>query len=209
MENKQKNEIEIKITMDSQNLNKLLELAVIKDNTILDSKRNLKLKNIYYDTENKKLAAKKVVYRVRITNENEFEATIKTDKEVVGGYSERMEYNVALTNAKPTLEGFKEEGFPLDLEELLAGEKLKPLFTVLVNRKRSLIQITASTLIEMAIDCGEIVAGSKKVAIDEVEFELIKGKKEDLIAFTNSLKANIVFKAEKKSKFKRGLELIK
>lgn len=209
MKNKQNSEIEIKITMDSENLNKLLELELIKENTVLGSEKRLKLENIYYDTENKYLAAKKIVYRVRITNENEFEATIKTDKEVFGGYSERMEYNVALSNAEPSFKGFKEEGFPFDLEEILAGEKLQALFTVLVNRKRSLIQITANTLVEMAIDHGKIIAGSKNASIDEVEFELMKGKKEDLIAFMNSLNEKIVFKAEKKSKFKRGLDLIK
>lgn len=209
MDNKKNSEIEIKITMDSENLSKLLKLPIITENTIVDSKSVLKLKNIYYDTKNNNLGSKKIVYRVRTTNAKEFEATIKTEKKVVGGYSERMEYNVALTNDQPSIKGFKKQGFPIDLEAILLGEKLEPLFTVFVERKRSLIQITANTLVEMAIDQGKIIAGSKNELIDEVEFELIQGKKEELLAFINFLKEQIVFKGEEKSKFKRGLDLIK
>lgn len=209
MNNTKNSEIEIKITMDSENLRKLLKLPIIKENTLVDSESVLNLKNIYYDTENNNLGAKRIVYRVRTTNAKEFEATIKTEKEIVGGYSSRMEYNVALTNDKPSIKGFKEQGFPIDLEEILKGEKLEPLFTVFVERKRSLIQITANTLVEMAIDQGKIIAGTKTDLIDEVEFELMQGEKEELIAFIELLKEKIVFKGESKSKFKRGLDLTK
>lgn len=209
MNNKKNSEIEIKITMDSENLGRLLKLPIIKEHTLADSESVLKLKNIYYDTKNKNLSAKRIVYRVRTTNDKEFEATIKTEKEIVGGYSERLEYNVALTNDKPSIKGFKEQGFPLDLEEILVGEELEPLFAIFVERKRSLIQITANTLVEMAIDQGKIIAGSKTELIDEVEFELMQGEKEELIAFVKFLKEKIIFKGEKKSKFKRGLDLTK
>ena len=209
MNNMKNNEIEIKITMDNENLNKLLNLAIIKENTVAGSERVLKLKNVYYDTKSKNLGAKRIVYRVRTTNDKEFEATIKTEKEVIGGYSSRMEYNVPLINDEASIKGFKEQGFPLELETILAGEKLEILFTMLVERKRSLIQITENTLVEMAIDQGKITAGSKSELIDEVEFELVQGEKGDLIKFVEALKERIIFKGERRSKYKRGLDLLK
>ncbi|MGL5207025.1 MAG: inorganic triphosphatase [Acidaminococcaceae bacterium] len=200
-------EMEIKLSVSKESLKKLLDSSLLKAAMVPDSLQEKELENYYYDTASYKLFHEGIAYRIR-KSEDGYVATIKTDDASQGGFSERKEYNVPIKEATPTLEGFAELGLTNNLEKLLVKENLQILFKVLVKRQIRLLQITSDTLIEMAIDKGNIIAGGKKEKIEEVEFEIVKGNKSDLFEFVAALAVEIPLFIEPRSKFKRGIDLL-
>ena len=200
-------EMEIKLSTSKESLKKLLDSSLLKAAMVPDSLQEKELENYYYDTASYKLFHEGIAYRIRKSDAG-YVATIKTDDASQGGFSERKEYNVPVGEAAPTLEGFAELGLELDLKKLLAEEELQVLFKVLVKRQIRLLQITPETLLEMAIDKGNIVAGKSKEKIEEIEFEIVKGTKGDLFEFVAALAMEIPLFIEPRSKFKRGIDLL-
>lgn len=112
-----------------------------------------------------------------------------------------------LSKKQVVISGFA-PNFDLKLQTLLAGDDLHQLFTVKVQRRVSLLQITPDTLLEMAEDTGEIEAENQKEPIAEVELEIKEGKKAELFAFVTKLAAKVPLFIEPNSKFARGLHLL-
>lgn len=200
-------EVEMKLTLADQQLHKLLASKLIKDSTISGSIANQKLSSVYYDTKSYRFTKSGIVYRVRDNNGN-YEATIKTAQSSNNGLSARREFNLPLHDSKPSLAGFHDLGLNLNLEKILDGESIEPLFTVNVDREVRLLQVTEHTVLEMAIDKGAIVVGDKQTTIDELELEIKEGTAEDLLNYVAALSGEVAVFAENMSKFARGLQLI-
>lgn len=200
-------EIEVKLNIAADALKKLLTSPLITEKIVPGSEAVLHLATTYYDTELLKLMHSGIAYRVR-QNGSKFEATIKTDKEVHGGFSCRNEYNINLTDAEPVLHGFDKEGFSGDLPKITEGEPLKKLFTVSVERKVCLLKITEATTLELAVDNGKITArNGKESPINETELEIKNGTQEDLLAYVEAIAAYVPVSGEERSKYERGMSL--
>lgn len=201
-------EIEIKLNIGVEALQKLLASPLVADKIIGGSEAVHHLETSYYDTPSFKLMYSGIAYRVR-KNGSKYEATIKTEKEAHGGFSSRNEYNVDLPDGKPVLQGFKEEGFDTDLEKLIAGEPLVKLFTVDVERKLCLLKISEATTLELAVDCGKIISGitGNECAVNETELEIKSGTKEDLLAYAGQIANLVPVTPENRSKYERGMKL--
>ena len=201
-------EIEVKLNIEAGALQKLLSSPLVTEKIVPGSEAVQHLATTYYDTESLKLMHNGIAYRVR-KNGDKYEATIKTDKEVHGGFSCRNEYNVALNNAEPTIDGFKQAGFDADLDEILGGEPLAELFTVSVERKLCLLQITTATKLELAVDCGQITSpfSTEVCPINETELEIKSGIKEDLLAYVDEIAKLVPISGEERSKYERGMKL--
>ena len=200
-------EIEVKLNIEAGALQKLLSSPLITEKIVPGSEAVQHLATTYYDTESLKLMHSGIAYRVR-QNGDKYEATIKTDKEVHGGFSCRNEYNVALKSAAPTLDGFKQAGFDADLGKMLGGEKLAELFTVSVERKLCLLKITDNTTLELAVDNGKITARTgNECPINETELEIKSGAKEDLLAYAGQIANLVPVTPENRSKYERGMKL--
>lgn len=200
-------EMEMKLKIARKDLKKLLAGDLITVAVIKGSGASQTLVTTYYDTETYKLTEAGMAYRIR-RNGKKYEATIKTEETSGSGLSARHEFNVPLQKPEPVLTGFAELGLAVDLEQLLAGEELHKLFTVEVKREIRLLQVTAATVLELAIDQGKITAGKQKEKIDEVELEIKEGTKADLLEFTAQLAAKVPVFIEPRSKFARGLHLL-
>lgn len=200
-------EMEMKLSVSKESLKKILESQLLKAATVSDSLQEKTLENYYYDTASYNFLHEDMAYRIRKSG-NQYEATIKTQDASQGGFTERKEYNVPTDGLNPTVDGFAELGLATDLKKLLAGEELQVLFKVLVNRQIRLLQITPETLLEMAIDKGNIIVGKQKEKIEEIEFEIVKGTKGDLFEFVAKLAEEVPLFIEARSKFKRGLDLL-
>lgn len=199
-------EMEIKLILDKRNQAKLLKQSLIKNAMREKEGKLLKLVSTYYDTRDYKLANTGMAYRVRKTGKA-YEATVKTMGENIGGFSARGEYTVPLAKRKVVLKGFG-TSFDKKLQTLLADDELQKLFDVEVNRTIYMLQITATTLVEMAIDEGEIKAEGAVAPISEIELELKEGKIEELFTFVAELSEQLPLFIENRSKFKRGLDLM-
>ncbi|MDD4320944.1 MAG: CYTH domain-containing protein [Acidaminococcaceae bacterium] len=199
-------EMEIKLIIAKKDLPKFFGHPLIKKAVITGSEKTLEIENYYYDTSDYKISNAGMSYRIRKTGK-EWEATVKTQGEAGGGFSARGEYTVAVKKNEPVFSGF-ENTFDKKLQTLLADEELQLMFTVSVTREVSLLQITAETLLEMAVDNGEILVENRKSKIEEVELEIKSGNKADLFAFVAKVAEKTPLFIEPKSKFQRGLELL-
>ncbi len=200
-------ELEIKLNIEAEALQKLLASPLLKEKIICGSEAVQHLQTSYYDTPSFKLMHSGIAYRVR-KNGDKYEATIKTEKASCGGFSSRSEYNVDLPDGKPVLAAFKEAGFNTDLEKILGGEPLKKLFTVDVERRLCLLKISEATTLELAVDRGKITGGTGgECPINETELEIKSGTKEDLFAFTEQIAELVPVTPETRSKYERGMKL--
>ena len=200
-------EQEIKLLIDKRYHSKILNMPLIKQVLQKDSIKNLKLLSTYYDTRDYKLANAGMAYRIRKSGKN-YEATVKTMGETVGGFSSRSEYTVPLAKKKVTLVGFATE-FDEKLQTLTADDELLKLFDVTINRKVCLLQISPETVVEMAVDEGEVQTEGISAPISEIELEIKKGSISDLFTYVTALAQKIPVFVENRSKFQRGLELLK
>ncbi len=200
-------EKEIKLLSTSLGRRRIFSLPPIKKTMIAGSRRTLALWNEYYDTEDQKLTRAGIAYRVRRTNREAYEATIKTRGYTAGGFSARGEYTVPLAGPDPVLTGFSNQ-MDMKLETLLADEELHGIVTIEFIRKTALLQLSAGTVVELAVDSGLIRAGGKKMPIEEIEVELKKGSERDLMRFVADLSETVPLYPEERSKFRRGLDLL-
>lgn len=208
MNNEHNTETEIKLTTTSREvLESIMSVSLVSEKVLPDSECLRYLESHYYDTPTRKFSKNGVVFRVRKEPEG-FIATVKIEKSNSGGLSERMEYNVALLDEKPVFSGFEEINFLVDLNALVAKDgEVQELFSVCVNRHQCELVIAEETVVEMAIDIGEITAGEKSMPVYEVEFEIKQGSSNDLIDFIALLSKEVPLFAEQKSKYYRGCEL--
>ena len=158
-------EKEIKLVSTPAGRKKLLQLPLVKEKLIAGSRHELALVNRYYDTRDQKLTRTGMAYRIRRTNGKAFEATVKNRGETVNGFSARQEYTVQLEKEQPVLVGFAPQ-MDEKLQTLLTEDELLPLFTVEFTRKVALLQLTKSTVVEVAVDTGSIQAGDSTEPIE-------------------------------------------
>ena len=199
-------EIELKLLLSKEDLERLLTLDFMVQAVREGSRRVRHLVSTYYDTQELTLKEHGIAYRVRDKGDGSFEATVKTQKQSAGGLSERLELNRPLAEAQPVLDGFAALGLGFELSEL-APCGVQALFTVDVQRITYILDY-AGAVCELAIDKGAIRCGEKSDSIDEVEIELLEGEVQALLELKERIAAAVTLRAEERSKFARGLALL-
>lgn len=199
-------EIELKLLLSKEDLERLLTLDFMVQAVREGSRRVRHLVSTYYDTQELTLKEHGIAYRVRDKGDGSFEATVKTQKQSAGGLSERLELNLPLAEAQPVLDGFAALGLGFELSELAPGG-VQALFTVDVQRITYILDY-AGAVCELAIDKGAIRCGEKSDSIDEVEIELLEGDVQALLELKERIAAAVTLRAEERSKFARGLALL-
>jgi len=197
-------EIELKLLLSREGLEKMLQLDFMQQAMRPDSYKKRRLVSTYYDTADMTLTQHGIAYRVRDKGDGSFEATVKTSRQSKDGLSERL--NLPLTEAKPELNGFAALGLGYELSEL-APNGVRALFTVDVERITYILDY-AGAVIELAIDKGAIHCGEQSDSIDEVEFELMSGTVDALLELKDRIASQVELRAEERSKFARGLALL-
>lgn len=202
----QNTEIELKLLISKDEVEKMLQLDFIKAALRVQGAERRHLISAYYDTEDFNFTKHGIAYRVRDKGDGSYEATVKTSSKSKGALSERKEYNLPVVEFKPKLEGFAALGLGIELSSL-APQGVHLLFVVDVERVIYILDYHEA-VIELAVDQGKIVGNNKIDYIDEVEMELILGDKKTLLELMERLASKINIKAEARSKFSRGLALL-
>ena len=101
-------EIELKLLLSREGLEKMLQLDFMQQAMRPDSYKKRRLVSTYYDTADMTLTQHGIAYRVRDKGDGSFEATVKTSRQSKDGLSERLELNLPLTELKPELMELKE-----------------------------------------------------------------------------------------------------
>lgn len=187
-------ELEIKLSVAKPDLDRAVAWLLNQPNT--RESETLQLGNIYYDTPAGDLNRQKTALRIRKMGDR-FIQTLKTRGEFVDGAHRRQEWEWPLigTKLKMGLLADTPVGQSVNLAEL------KPVFETNFERRVVMIEQGAS-LIEVAIDSGQIKAGGQSRPLNEIEFELKAGDASALLTWARRLAEevpvflNLVSKAE-------------
>ncbi|GGB54129.1 CYTH domain-containing protein [Shewanella inventionis] len=196
-------EIELKLFIQKQDHDLLVK--------ILDSlprsspQRHIKLTNGYFDTHDLQLRRWDMGLRVRGFDE-QLEQTIKTAGSVVGGIHSRPEYNVSIDQKRPNLSLFPNEIWPVGYNINEVNSALECIFETNFNRQTWHIN-TQDSIVEVALDIGEIVANGKNEPICELEFELLSGQASSLLPLAIEVAKSVPVRLGKASKAQRGYQL--
>ncbi|MEM8643306.1 MAG: CHAD domain-containing protein [Pseudomonadota bacterium] len=203
-------EIELKLAFDPEHAAALLAHPLFSEETIepprpcvLESKER-ELRSVYFDTPGDRLRQAGVFLRVRSAGSG-FVQTIKTAR-AESEFLERSEWECSL----PTADYDLSAAAGTALEPLLSEDvrrSLEPRFETRFLRRTFLIG-DAGSLIEVAVDQGDIVAGADRSRVCELELELKSGSAAVLFALAKRLAETIPLTLSMKTKAERGFDLL-
>jgi inorganic triphosphatase YgiF len=167
-------ELEVKLTADASAMASASAILALQSQGPLASPLNLR--NLYFDTPDLSVNSQRMALRVRQKG-TRFVQTLKTQGEFVDGGHRRMEWEWLLETTALDLSLLAET----PLADHVDLHQLQPVFET--NFERQIVMVTepgaasaeGETLVEVAIDQGRILSGSRAMALCEIEFELKSG----------------------------------
>lgn len=204
-------EIELKYSLGDD----LAKDRILKDKHLIEIKdpeadEIIQMKAIYYDTAESDLQRLHIALRARYENERII-VTLKWKGSVQDGLHVRGELNVPAGQdylENPTVEVFRGSEIFEELEAAVAGKKLIAVMEMDFLRKS--IQVdTGASISVISVDEGFIRTSKGDEEILEVEVELYSGDQQDMIALGEELASKYNLIRCDKSKYQRGLELLK
>ena len=157
------------------------------------------METTYYDTPAGDLAAKRCTLRRRMENGKSV-CTLKTP----GEQGARGEWEAECDDILSSLPMLCKLGVPADL-----FPHPQALIPVCGARFTRLCRILApeGCVVELAVDEGILLGGGREIPLCEIEVELKSGTPESVRAFARELAGKFGLREEKKSKFRRALDL--
>lgn len=169
--------------------------------------RARRLTNTYYETADNYLRQHGIGLRIRGENEC-YEMTAKTAGKVVGGLHQHPEYNIELEKAELDLSLFPADIWPEHCDLVALQQSLAPLFSTDFSREKWVITYYQS-IIEIALDRGEIRAGELSEPLCELEMELKVGQTSHLLELAQEIADFGGLRQGSLSKAARGYHLAK
>ena len=166
-----------------------------------------RLQAIYAETAGQHLARAGLALRLR----KEGRIWVQTLKGRGDGLIQRLEHEVRLPPQAgvPALDLQRHAGTPVAAAlaaALPAGADLLPLYRTDIRRLHRRVRSGGAT-IEIAYDCGQLIAGDRRLPVDEIEFELISGPPAALAALARRWAARHGLWWDSRTKSERGLRL--
>jgi inorganic triphosphatase YgiF len=206
-------EIELKYQIaNHEQLDKIWDDDLFAKIEETDSRSKLAIKAAYFDTEDMVLAQNRIAFRIRREGDRVVGTLKWSDKDVdISGLYVREEINVPVADEAcflaPDPAIFKQSTEGKELMELLSGRKLVSIFETVFARRKFRID-TGSSIMEVSLDEGEILADGGRAPISELEVELYSGTQEDLIKIGDRVVETYGLIPETRSKYARGVALI-
>ncbi len=170
------------------------------------------LSAVYVDTQHEHLVNAGLSMRLRGTGPAGQQVWVQTLKAEGGSAIKRFEHNVALGGpGHPVLDPRRHDGSEAGavLEKTLAAAGdavLLERFSIGVKRTIRLLRKDGS-LIEIALDEGEITAGGESLRVCEIEFELVQGSPATLLEVAQRWMERFGLLLDARSKSDRGYRL--
>ncbi len=169
---------------------------------LLQQYQCFRMQTVYYDTPSGALSQRHITLRCRMENDTAV-CTVKTP---ISGYG-RGEWDCLCTDIAESIPKLIEAGAPEMLAQLTA-EGLQEVCGARFTRHAASVTL-GDTVVEIALDQGVLTGGGREQPLCEVEVELKSGNPETAIAFGMQLKKQYDLTPQKKSKFRRALDLAK
>ena len=142
------------------------------------SKEAVYMKSAYFDTEERVLLKNDVAFRVRMEG-NKVIASLKWNGSSSGGLHKREEVNVPVDDPacflEPSPEIFRESDQGKAMMDLIGEERLYSILEMNFVRRRIRVDYENS-IMEIAVDTGEILTENGELPICELEIELFSGE---------------------------------
>lgn len=196
-------EIELKLGLDPEGM------ALLRRHRLLREHRQgrstaARLRSVYYDTPDLRLAAEKISLRVRAVGRRHVQ-TVKTSGSRQSGLFVRREWEGAVPGPQPDPVLLRATGLPVFQDpEVMAS--LVPAFATDV--RRTLYRLgDGSWEVELALDEGEVGGEAGREEICEAEFELKLGEPVRLYHLARSVAETVPVRLMTQSKSERGYAL--
>lgn len=163
--------------------------------------QTIRMETTYYEIPSGTLARRHWTLRRRMENDVSV-CTVKTPCPQGG----RGEWEVECGNILEAVPLLIAEGAPAELAELVA-EGPYPLCGARFVREAIPVTV-GNAVVEIALDQGVLLGGSKELPLCEAEVELKQGTDEDAVRFAELLAKKYGLVPEKKSKFRRAKDLV-
>ncbi|MEQ9518960.1 MAG: CHAD domain-containing protein [Parvibaculum sp.] len=168
-------ETELKLLLSPEALQHLQRTPSLLGGS-LEPARTRTLRATYFDSKTRSLRQLGIMLRLR-KEDGVLIQTVKGKKAKGSLALGRTEHNVECPAnlKKPDLSRLPKP-VARQLNKLLDGAPLTPIFVTEIDRKVGTIRTKDGDEIEWALDCGELRVGKKTVPICELELELLKGE---------------------------------
>jgi inorganic triphosphatase YgiF len=201
-------EIEAKFRVEQRALfTDLLRLTALGPFTLLPTPGIEYQHNTYFDTPDRRLAARHYSLRVRDLGRRRI-GTLKHSLHNQAGIQTREEWEVEL-DADDDLYAWPASPAREQALAVLGGAAVLPLVTVHTQRQYMYALRAAEVLAEISLDEGTIAAGGQTLDFRELEVELLNGQpRAELDALIAQLQARYPLVPEPRGKKTRGLALL-
>lgn len=204
-------EIEMKYAVDgNETADKIWQDEYLRQMEEENSREELHMKAVYFDTEDYILSKNDIAMRFRMEGER-LVATIKWGGKSDGAMHVRGEINVPLDDATmfllPDIQIFKESDIGKEVIRLVGNAEISSIIETKFLRDRFRID-SGEGIMEVSIDRGEIITENGKTPICELEIELFSGEESALKAVAEKMEEKYGLKPETGSKYSKGLELL-
>lgn len=202
-------EVELKLQVDPRDLPRIAALPALRG-LCDEPPRSRRLRTVYHDTADLRLASAGVALRVRQSGDGYIQA-LKTmageSTDDSAGVAIRREWEWPLPGDAPDLSLLEGSGaggmIPDD-----ARAALRPVFVTDFERTVMLARPDPGTVIEVAIDDGSITAGDRVERISEVELELKAGRVGRLFELALALQRFVPMRIGTENKAEIGYRLM-
>ena len=193
-------EIELKLEFDPADRERLIACPVLS----AQDRTASRLVATYFDTP--RLDLEKAGYALRIrTDGSTWIQTVKAAPDIAAGLFVRGEWESKLGGDRPVLDA---KAGPLNqLFDQALLETVAPQFTTDVERLGGPIERPDGSMIEYAVDSGEVRAGARFHPLSEIELELKHGSPDALFDLARMLNEQLPLRLGVQSKSARGYAL--
>ncbi|MBC7906033.1 MAG: CHAD domain-containing protein [Rhodospirillaceae bacterium] len=196
-------EIEMKLAVPPEALDSLKRHPAVKDNQ-QGRPATKRLRSVYYDTPDLALSKAGVTTRLRVSGSSRVQ-TVKDTGTRASGLFSRKEWEKPVGGDGLDVVQLRATGLePLQNEATIAA--LAPLFSTEIRRATYRLG-GEGWQVELALDQGEIVAGSDREPVCEVELELVEGPPSRLFALARQIAEVVPARLLTQSKSDRGYDL--
>lgn len=160
------------------------------------------METTYYDTPEGALARRRFTLRRRMENGSGV-CTLKTP----GGDHDRNEYECPGEDILAAVETLLGLGAPEEVKILVSGGVTPVCGARFTRRTYTLVREDFTA--ELALDEGVLTGGGREMPLCELEAELKAGARQPMCAFADGLARRYGLTPERRSKFRRALDLAK
>lgn len=200
-------EVELKYLVDSkETADAIFNDAYLFSIEEQETREKIFFKAAYFDTSDYILSKHDIAFRVRMEGE-QLVASLKWRGKVEGGLHRREEINVPVDDPQcyimPSPEIFAESDIGKEVIRLVGDSPLVSLMEMGFLRSRFRVD-TGNSIIELALDMGEILTDRGNLPILELELEIYSGEEADLMDLGDRLSKDYDLVPFGESKYLRG-----